>query len=86
MSKPKKIARTHIETPWTAEQIADLNFCQTSGCSHPYTCGFDRKDKKHLDGEGILIATENGWICSYCDYKQTWAMDYSVLINETKAS
>lgn len=62
-----------IKAPWTVEQIEALNLYQKSNLLHPYTCGGNRKDKNHLDGEGILVANENGWVCSYCDYKQDWA-------------
>jgi len=27
--------------------------------------------------ETMLIATENGWICPVCDYKQDWAHDFT---------
>ena len=70
----------HIKTPWTAEQIRVLNLYQKSGLMHPYTCGFNRTDEKHLDGEGVLIATENGWICPYCNYKQDWAKKMSLYV------
>jgi hypothetical protein len=54
----------------TDELIAELNIQQHDGKYHPYTCGGNRTDANHLDGEGILIATKDGWICPYCDYKQ----------------
>lgn len=54
----------------TKEEIDDLNNRQKSGKVHPYTCGGNRTDEKHLDGEGILIATEDGWMCPYCEYRQ----------------
>jgi hypothetical protein len=31
---------------------------------------FQKSGKFHLDGEGILVATKEGWVCPYCDYKQ----------------
>ena len=71
-----------IKTPWTSEQVEVLNHYQKSGLMHPYTCGGNRKDERHLDGEGILVATENGWICPFCDYKQGWAGKFSIKINE----
>lgn len=55
---------------FTPEQVKSLNEYQQAGVMHPFTCG---GDAKHLDGEGILVATEDGWICPYCDYKQNWA-------------
>lgn len=61
-----------IKAPWAVEQIKALNLYQKSNLLHPYTCGGNRKDTNHIDGEGILVATENGWVCPYCDYKQDW--------------
>lgn len=58
---------------FTQEQVDKLNKYQKSGKFHPYTCGGNRTDEDHLDGEGILVATKYGWICPYCDYKQKWA-------------
>lgn len=57
---------------FTADEVKSLNEYQHSGAFHPFTCGSDvRLD--HEDGEGLLVATEDGWICSYCDYTQRWA-------------
>ena len=54
----------------TKEEVDALNEYQKSGKFHPYTCGGNRTDEKHLDGQGILIATEDGWVCPYCEYRQ----------------
>lgn len=60
--------------PWTPEEVARLNEWQRDGWGHPYTCGSGRRtDKDHLDGEGVLVATPDGWVCPYCDYRQDWA-------------
>lgn len=61
-------------TPWTQEQVDALNASQKDPTRHPYTCG-NRKDiqKTHADGEGVLVATLNGWMCPYCDYRQDWS-------------
>lgn len=72
--------REIIKTPWSAEQIEALNRYQKIGLMHPYTCGENRKDENHLDGEGVLIATVNGWICPYCDYRQDWACESLIKI------
>lgn len=61
---------------FTPEQVKSLNEYQQARVMHPFTCGGNRTDEKHLDGEGILLATEDGWICPYCDYKQNWAHDW----------
>ncbi len=57
----------------TDEQIQEFNEYQKSGIFHPFTCGSgNRCDDKHLDGEGLLVATKDGVICPYCDYRQSW--------------
>lgn len=61
---------------FTPDEVESLNAYQHSGAFHPFTCGGDRTDEKHLDGEGILVATEEGWKCPYCDYTQGWAHDW----------
>lgn len=64
----------HIEAPFTPEQVEALNTWQSTGVVHPFTCGSGRrKDADHLDGEGILKATPQGWVCPYCNYTQDWA-------------
>jgi DNA (cytosine-5)-methyltransferase 1 len=66
-----------IEKPWTQEQADALNHFQQFGRMHPFTCGSgNRIDAAHLDREGVLFATPNGWICPYCDYRQNWAHDF----------
>jgi hypothetical protein len=70
-----------ITTPWTAEQVADLNAHQRSGRFHPFTCGGDRGDAAHRayaaengdTDDGLLVAYEDGWRCPVCDYHQAWA-------------
>jgi hypothetical protein len=62
------------KAPWTPEQVENLNSWQRAGWVHPFTCGSGhRGDKNHLDSEGILVATEQGWVCPYCNYRQDWA-------------
>ena len=70
------------KAPWTFEQVSALNLYQKRRLMHPYTCGFNRKGENHLDGEGVLVATENGWVCPFCDYKQDWASEVLLKINE----
>lgn len=69
-----------IQTPWTPEHVAMLNKQQNDPFCHPYTCGGDRTDeahtayqKEHGGDFGQLVATENGWICPVCGYKQNWS-------------
>lgn len=67
----------------TKNDLRELNASQRSPMRHPLTCGNDRKDAKHLDGEGILVAIESGWICPFCDYEQAFGQserNYLVLL------
>lgn len=50
--------------------VDKLNSHQKRKDFHPFTCGKNHTDSNHLDGEGVLVATENGWICPFCDYTQ----------------
>lgn len=92
-----------IKSPFSKDQVDNLNKYQLSGTFHPFTCKnqgdkthikyeFERRNKvesleEYLEkekakginypemqfNETILIATEDGWICPACDYKQKWA-------------
>ncbi|HKB54415.1 MAG TPA: hypothetical protein VKD22_10465, partial [Ramlibacter sp.] len=57
----------HIRPPWTPDEVATLNAWQHNGEVHPYTCGNDH------DGDRVLVATRDGWVCPTCDYTQAWA-------------
>jgi hypothetical protein len=71
---------SQLVAPFTPEQVEALNRFQKGRWMHPFTCGSgNRTDANHLDGEGVLVATENGWICPYCDYTQDWAHDFMLL-------
>lgn len=50
--------------------VAKLNAHQLNPTFHPYTCSNRPLDQRHLDGEGILVATVDGWVCPFCEYKQ----------------
>jgi hypothetical protein len=67
-----------IRAPFTLEQVERLNQWQFSGSFHPYTCGGERTDELHLDGEGVLMATTEGWQCPYCNYTQPSASAHMV--------
>jgi hypothetical protein len=58
---------------FTADEVKSLNAFQRAGVRHPFVCCKNNRDANHLDGEGVLVATEHGWICLYCDYTQDWA-------------
>lgn len=59
----------NVRAPFTIEQVEALNAWQTRGDVHPFTCGdaLCRAD---------LVATESGWICRRCTYRQDWAHDF----------
>lgn len=65
-----------IYAPFSKEQVGVLNQFQRLQNFHPFTCGGNRTDDAHLDGEGVLVATEQGWVCPFCDYKQKWALEF----------
>ena len=62
---------------FTEDEVESLNEYQKSCVMHPFTCGSgNRCDENHLDGEGLLMATSDGWICPYCSYRQDWAHQF----------
>ena len=68
---------SEVRAPWTDEQVEALNRYQQERWFHPFTCASgNRTDAAHTDGEGILRATNNGWECPFCDYRQDWAHDF----------
>lgn len=76
---------TQVRAPWTAEQVAALNRWQANADVHPFTCGSGvRMDAAHRAFQashpdqdfGQLVATENGWACPACGYRQAWAHDF----------
>lgn len=52
--------------PWSLTQVAALAAIQAAPTRHPYTCGENSNHKP-------LIPTQDGWVCSDCDYTQNWA-------------
>lgn len=75
---------SQIKSPFTQEQVDALNEYQKVREFHPFTCGGDRTDKYHLDGEGVLVATIEGWKCPYCPYTQDWAYEFMTSSNPRK--
>jgi hypothetical protein len=62
--------------------VRRLNAWQRSTVLHPFTCGGERTDEHHLDGEGILVATAECWICPFCTYEQAYS-DFEVKLSST---
>ena len=69
-----------ITAPFTDEQVDALNKYQQSGLFHPFTCCSPEKIKECTrasgESEGLLIATNEGWICPCGKYKQDWAHSF----------
>lgn len=55
-----------IYSPWSYEEVDNLNERQKINTMHPYTC---------LKCGDNLVAYFSGWRCSNpsCDYRQNWA-------------
>lgn len=69
----------YIIAPFTDEQVEALTVWQNADTVHPFTCG--NRDGHPLDPEGdygVLVATNDGWICRHCKYKQEWAWYFMV--------
>jgi hypothetical protein len=69
-------------SPWSNEQVANMNEFQTNGRLHPFTCP-NRGDGKHPErngDHGTLRATNECLVCDDCEYKQYWAHDFMVEI------
>jgi hypothetical protein len=61
MSAPRRAA------PWTDAEVANLNYWQTCGYVHPFTC------PNNHPGDRDLVAHRDGWHCPNCVYTQSWA-------------
>lgn len=66
-----------VWAPFTPDQVMSLNEFQASGLMHPFTCPH-RREGAHLEytsdfPEDVLHATVDGWVCTVCDYTQSWA-------------
>lgn len=69
-----------LTPPWSDEQVDALNRYQGESRFHPFTCGGDRADDAHKAYQaehggdfGQLVATNDGWVCPVCGYRQQWA-------------
>lgn len=63
--------------PWRNPFDKDRSF---SECRHPFTCPH-RSDSAYphpkIGGDtGVLIPIVRGWICTGCNYTQTWAHNF----------
>jgi len=56
-----------IHAPFTSEEVDALNAFQANDYVHPFTCPTNHVPDRRP------MATQAGWICPHCDYKQDWA-------------
>lgn len=62
--------------PWTAEEVKSLNDYQVARVFHPFTCGRCRDRYDSYQHDYLLTATEEGWVCQTCGYRQDWAWPF----------
>lgn len=63
-----------ITAPFTDDQVEALNKYQTGTSFHPFTCcSYDDCKRGSQDDQGILIASNEGWVCPCGKWKQNWA-------------
>ncbi len=73
------IKNNKITLIFTPEKIKELNEYQQNGKYHPYTCDRNHEEcevnivPRDYSKDGVLIATEEGWICPCGKYKQDWS-------------
>ncbi len=72
-----------IEAPFSQKVVETINNFQRLDNFHPLTCGSGNR-KGHADGEGILVATKDGLICPFCDYKQNWIPEIIIEMMEDR--
>lgn len=66
-----------IHTPFSNEQVENINNYQTKGSYHPFTCcGDNGCDRNKQENHGILIAKNEGLICPCGKYKQDWVHSF----------
>jgi hypothetical protein len=84
--KEKIIEADHmniIHAPFTNEQVEKLNKYQMSGVMHPFTCmGAKGCKRSEQENEGLLTATNDGWVCPCGKYRQDWAWEFMLHSDE----
>jgi hypothetical protein len=59
------------ESPWTPQEVDNIDAWQECPYVHPYTCPCDHPETRdHV----LLTPTETGLVCSEpdCEYEQSW--------------
>jgi hypothetical protein len=71
-----------IKAPFTKEQVEKLNDYQINGNFHPFTCCSPKEIKECQrasgENEGLLMATEEGWVCPCGKDKQDWVYEFMI--------
>ena len=72
---------SHLQAPFTPEQVDSINGFQDAGVMHPFTCPCDDHSYRgdHWDGSHVsLVATEDNMVCPdpACPYTQSWVHHY----------
>jgi hypothetical protein len=63
---------SELSKDFSKSNVEKLNEYQNNKSVHPFTCNGKNCKKTIENNFGILIATEEGWICQCSDYKQHW--------------
>jgi hypothetical protein len=61
-----------VGSPFTDEQVININIYQKNREYHPFTCCGEFCDRGEREDEGILIASNEGLACPCGLYKQDW--------------
>ncbi len=69
----------------TKEKIEKLNEYQKSGRFHPYTCCSYNGCERSENNWGVLVATDEKWICPCGKYTQEYddSVDLFINVNNT---
>ncbi len=73
-----------VKAPFTDEQVTALSLYQRLGIVHPFVCMTDQCDKSDSVDGGVLIPTNDGWVCPCGKYTQDWCTDYSLSAENIK--
>lgn len=67
------------QAPFSNNQVDNLNAFQQLGNFHPFTCDRHAAEcevnqrPRDYSKDGVLIATNEGWVCPCGKYTQNWA-------------
>lgn len=78
--------RNSIIAPFTDKQVELLNIYQSLGFTHPFTCGGEHCKRDNREDRGVLVATNDGWVCPCGKYNQNWAHGFMLDTETLKQS